>query len=235
MSNRLLTISDSRFEVSPSTNLILLSSSTIEESATQSSVVVNKCTFSTENGQMRGVVERSAFPDIGTSPSISIVGCWFYSLAVLGNDGIGVSLTRTARKRGEDIGRISASLIGCSFVNMSSIGSSRPPQLSHMTQKMLGCVVSLTSSHLSGSTIRDVNNGGSLLCSNSSFSSLLTSPNTDADTDQPTVIQKPGEYIADDYEDGTMYFFERHCGNRANLYPLVDGTFVTTTLSNFTI
>ncbi|KAK2954530.1 hypothetical protein BLNAU_10550 [Blattamonas nauphoetae] len=223
VSNSMLTISDSRLEVSPWTSAIVISGSTFEESATQSSVVVQKCSIWNEIGEMGGVVETSAFPDIGTSPSISIVGCWFYSLAVLGNDGIGVSLTRTARKRGEDIGRISASLIGCSFVNMSSIGSSRPPQLSHMTQKMLGCVVSLTSSHLSGSTIRDVNNGGSLLCSNSSFSSLLTSPNTD--TDQPTLVQKPGEYTADDYEDGTIYFFERRHGSKTTSVMFSNCTF----------
>ncbi|KAK2941974.1 hypothetical protein BLNAU_23127 [Blattamonas nauphoetae] len=51
---------------------------------------------------------------------------------------------------------------------------------------MLGCVVSLTSSHLSGSTIRDMNTGGSVLCSNSSFSSLLSSPNTDTEPFDPT-------------------------------------------------
>ncbi|KAK2943536.1 hypothetical protein BLNAU_21553 [Blattamonas nauphoetae] len=101
------------------------------------------------------------------------------------------------------MGMISSSLIGCSFVNMSSIGSSRQPQLSHLSQKMLGCVVSLTSSHLSGSTIRDVNNGGSVLCSNSSFSSLLSSPNTDTD---PSITYPNGTYPFVD--DGTEYLFE---------------------------
>ncbi|KAK2955756.1 hypothetical protein BLNAU_9292 [Blattamonas nauphoetae] len=67
---------------------------------------------------------------------------------------------------------------------------------------MLGCVVSLTSSHLSGSTIRDVNTGGSVLCSNSSFSSLLPSPDTHT---EPSISQ--GETIIE-YMDGTEYSFD---------------------------
>ncbi|KAK2954511.1 hypothetical protein BLNAU_10531 [Blattamonas nauphoetae] len=217
VSSSMLTISDSRLEVSPWTSAIVISGSIFDESAPKSSVVVQKCSIWNDIGEMRGVVETSAFPDIGTSPSISIVGCSFDSLAVLGNDGIGLSLTRTARKRVEIVGRISTSLIGCSFVNMSSIGSSRQPQLSHLNQKMLGCVVSLTSSHLSGSTIRDVNNGGSLLCSNSSFSSLLSSPHTDTNADRPTVVFTPGEYTAEDYEDGTRYILDKDSGDASSI------------------
>ncbi|KAK2951525.1 hypothetical protein BLNAU_13547 [Blattamonas nauphoetae] len=67
---------------------------------------------------------------------------------------------------------------------------------------MLGCVVSLTSSHLSGSTIRDVNIGGSVLCSNSSFSSLLSSPNDNAES--PSVLLPEGPAP---FEDGKEYIF----------------------------
>ncbi|KAK2959480.1 hypothetical protein BLNAU_5529 [Blattamonas nauphoetae] len=185
----MLTISESVFELSSWTSPILISPSTFGKSTAPSSVVVNKCTFSIENKQMRGLVETSAFPDISTTPTISIVGCSFDSLVVLGNDKIGLSLTTTARNSAEIVGTISPSLIGCSFVNMSSIGSSSQPHVPHLSQKMLGCVVSLTSSHLSGSTIRDVNNGGSLLGSNSTFSSFLSSP--DADT-EPSITLPDG-------------------------------------------
>ncbi|KAK2960721.1 hypothetical protein BLNAU_4376 [Blattamonas nauphoetae] len=191
VSDSMLMISESVLELSSWTSPILVSTSAFGESAAQSSVVVNKCTFSTENGQMRGLVETSAFPDISTSPTVSIVGCWFDSLAILGNDGICISLTPISRKSGEIVGTISPSLIGCSFVNVSSIGSSRQPQLSHLSQKMLGCVVSLTSSHLSGSTIRDVNNGGSLMCSNSTFSSFLSSPDTNT---EPSITLPDGSH-----------------------------------------
>ncbi|KAK2945547.1 hypothetical protein BLNAU_19504 [Blattamonas nauphoetae] len=83
--------------------------------------------------------------------------------------------------------------------------------MSHLSQTMLGCVVSLSSSHLSGSTIRDVNNGGSVLCSNSSFSSLLSSPNTDSDPEQPSMTLPNGTYPFDD--DGTAYNFTSSSGN----------------------
>ncbi|KAK2945570.1 hypothetical protein BLNAU_19527 [Blattamonas nauphoetae] len=203
VSDSMLTISESILEVSSGTSAILISPSTFEESTTQSSVVMKKCSISSERGQLRGLVETSAFPDCGASRSISIVDCSFNSQEVLGTDGIGLSLTQTPRKRNEDVGMISSSLIGCSFVNMSSIGSSRQPQLSHLSQNMLGCVVSLTSSHLSGSTIRDVNNGGSVLCSNSSFSSLLSSPNTDSDQPSITLPSGPSTFV-----DGTAYSFK---------------------------
>ncbi|KAK2963060.1 hypothetical protein BLNAU_2083 [Blattamonas nauphoetae] len=76
---------------------------------------------------------------------------------------------------------------------------------------MLGCVVSLTSSHLSGSTIRDVNTGGFVLCSNSSFSSLLHSPVTN---DGPPFLLLPaGEYTPDDFEYGKPLWFLEESGN----------------------
>ncbi|KAK2950284.1 hypothetical protein BLNAU_14776 [Blattamonas nauphoetae] len=188
----MLTISDSRIELSPWTSAILISGSPLVESGRESSVVIQNSRLWKDVGEMRGIVETSAFPDIGGSVSVSIVGCSFNSQAILGKDGIGLSLARTPRKSEDEVGRISSSLIGCSFVNMSSIGSSRQPQMSHLSQKMLGCVVSSTSLHLSGSTIRDVNNGGSVLCSNSSFSSLLSHPNSDTDPSQGTVTL-PGD------------------------------------------
>ncbi|KAK2944378.1 hypothetical protein BLNAU_20723 [Blattamonas nauphoetae] len=77
-------------------------------------------------------------------------------------------------------------------------------RLRHLDQKMLGCVVSLTSSHLSGSTIRDVNTVGCVLCSNSSFSSLLSSPNTDSHTnEEPSIIVDGSNQF--EFKDGTEY------------------------------
>ncbi|KAK2948772.1 hypothetical protein BLNAU_16307 [Blattamonas nauphoetae] len=75
---------------------------------------------------------------------------------------------------------------------------------------MLGCVVSLTSSHLSGSTIRDVNNGGSVLCSNSSFSSLLSSCNTDPNSSEGTITIS-GQYL-EKFVDGKPYSFNYESG-----------------------
>ncbi|KAK2946097.1 hypothetical protein BLNAU_19005 [Blattamonas nauphoetae] len=74
---------------------------------------------------------------------------------------------------------------------------------------MLGCVVSLTSSHLSGSTIRDVNAVGSVLCSNSSFSSLLSSPNTDSSASTAT---SPADSFEEPFDDRKVYSFTKSSG-----------------------
>ncbi|KAK2955785.1 hypothetical protein BLNAU_9321 [Blattamonas nauphoetae] len=57
---------------------------------------------------------------------------------------------------------------------------------------MLGCVVSLTSSHLSGSTIRDVNTVG---------------------TEPSITLPKPGQYPAK-FVDGTEYYFDKASGGK---------------------
>ncbi|KAK2963062.1 hypothetical protein BLNAU_2085 [Blattamonas nauphoetae] len=210
VSSSMLTISSSRIEQSPWTSAIVISGSPLEESGRESSVVISKSLLWNDVGSMRGVVETPSFPSLVGSVWVSIVGCWFDSSRILGNDGIGLSLTRTALQNMESVGRMSSSLIGCWFVNMSSIGSSLQPRVPHLDQKMLGCVVSLTSSHLSGSTIRDVNTGGSVLCSNSSFSSLLSSPITDPDSNhEPSRTSSARNFIRNAFKYRIQYILER--------------------------
>ncbi|KAK2951529.1 hypothetical protein BLNAU_13551 [Blattamonas nauphoetae] len=220
VSNSMLTITDCLLAVSPSASPILISSTNSHSSMMPSSVVIQNCSISNDVGEMRGVVETSAFPSIGGSVSVTIVRSSFDSIRVLGKDGIGLSLTRTSRKNVESVGRMSSSLIGCYFVNMSSIGCSHSPRLPHLDQKMLGCVVSLTSSHLSGSTIRDVNTIGSVLCSNSSFSSLLPSTNTD-----PSIIIDGVPQPA--FEDGEEYRFDSADGGSATSISFSHCTFAS--------
>ncbi|KAK2959738.1 hypothetical protein BLNAU_5227 [Blattamonas nauphoetae] len=211
VTHSMLTIADSVLAVPSISSPILDSSANSHSSTMQTSVLLEKCSISNEVGEVRGFVETSAFPSFGGSVSVSIVGCSFDSATILGNDGVGLSLTRTADQSGEDIGTISSSLIDCSFVNVSSMGSSCQTHLPHLSQKMLGCVVSLTSSHLSGSTIRDVNTGGSVLCSNSSFSSLLSPPNTN-----PTqgTVTLPGESIPEPFVSDKTYSFDKDSGSQ---------------------
>ncbi|KAK2947935.1 hypothetical protein BLNAU_17162 [Blattamonas nauphoetae] len=217
VSGSILTISESIIELPPSTSPVLISPSTIEESTAESSVVVQKCSISSESVELHGFVETSAFPSFEGPISVSLVGCSFSSLRILGKDGIGLSLTRSPRKSEETIETISSSLIGCSFVNMSSIGSSCQPHLPHLSQKMLGCVVSLSSSHLSGSTIRDFNNGGSVLCLNCSFSSLLSSFNVDSNADG-TIINPNGTFPFND--NGTSHYW-----GSSSIYETITATF----------
>ncbi|KAK2956360.1 hypothetical protein BLNAU_8727 [Blattamonas nauphoetae] len=212
VSSSMLTISESRIEMSPWNSALLISPSTFEESGTESSIVVQNSLMWNELGELRGVVDTSSYPSFEGSVSVSIVVCSFHSQALLGKDRIGLSLTRTPRQNVDDVGMISSSLIGCSFVNMSSIGSPQQPHVPHLNQKMLGCVVSLTSSHLSGSTIRDVNNGGSLLCSNSSFSSFLSSSNIDTE-EEPTVTYPNGTTAPFVLYEDMYYYFTQTSGN----------------------
>ncbi|KAK2948770.1 hypothetical protein BLNAU_16305 [Blattamonas nauphoetae] len=81
---------------------------------------------------------------------------------------------------------------------------------------MLGCVVSLTSSHLSGSTIRDVNNGGSVLCSNSSFSSLLPSPDTNLDTTSSEGTITVSGKSPEKFVDGKRYSYNETSGHTSS-------------------
>ncbi|KAK2962993.1 hypothetical protein BLNAU_2016 [Blattamonas nauphoetae] len=82
---------------------------------------------------------------------------------------------------------------------------------------MLGCVVSLTSSHLSGSTIRDVNTGGSVLCSNSSFSSLLSSPNTDSNEEpSEATATNPVDSTPEKFQDTKLYSFTNTSGTTSS-------------------
>ncbi|KAK2958327.1 hypothetical protein BLNAU_6597 [Blattamonas nauphoetae] len=111
VSSSMLTISESKIELSSWTSPILISPSTLEESGTSSSVVVQNSWMWSDVGEMRGLVETSAFADLGASVSVSIVGCSFDSTRIMEIDGIGLSLTLTPRKMNEENGRISSSLI----------------------------------------------------------------------------------------------------------------------------
>ncbi|KAK2958842.1 hypothetical protein BLNAU_6091 [Blattamonas nauphoetae] len=62
-----------------------------------------------------------------------------------------------------------------------------------------------------GSTIRNVNNGGSVLCSNSTFSSLLPSPNTD-----PSIILPDPDEYPTQFQDGIEYYFDENSGTQAS-------------------
>ncbi|KAK2940486.1 hypothetical protein BLNAU_24605 [Blattamonas nauphoetae] len=170
---------------------------------------VRECSISNEIGHLCGVVETEAFPAFGGSRSVSLVGCSFNSQTILGTDGIGLSLTRTARKNNDELLVCEREFDWCSC----------PPHVSELSQTMLGCVVSLSSSHLSGSTIRDVNTGGSVLCSNSSFSSFLSSPNTDsnADSDASPSITLPNGTHREFVDDGTEYSFNNTSGDESSI------------------
>ncbi|KAK2963866.1 hypothetical protein BLNAU_943 [Blattamonas nauphoetae] len=76
-------------------------------------------------------------------------------------------------------------LSACSLVNMSSFCASNCESLpslkfgSCVSQTLLGCSLSRSSNHQSGTGMLDMNMGGSLLCQNSSFSHCTRTANSD--------------------------------------------------------
>ncbi|KAK2948674.1 hypothetical protein BLNAU_16415 [Blattamonas nauphoetae] len=73
----------------------------------------------------------------------------------------------------------------CTLVNMSS--HSKPPTHrqplfrfgSNVEQKVIGCAISNSTNHQSGTAMMDPNLGGNLMCSNTSFSSCIRQSNDD--------------------------------------------------------
>ncbi|KAK2953841.1 hypothetical protein BLNAU_11244 [Blattamonas nauphoetae] len=62
-------------------------------------------------------------------------------------------------------------LVSSSFVNVSSLslGSGIPTNRPRLTQKVIGCSMLRSTDHFRGTALRDMNMGGNVLCSNSSF------------------------------------------------------------------
>ncbi|KAK2953836.1 hypothetical protein BLNAU_11239 [Blattamonas nauphoetae] len=72
-------------------------------------------------------------------------------------------------------------LVSSSFVNVSSLslGSGIPTNQPRLTQKVIGCSMLRSTNHFSGTALRDMNMGGNVLCSNSSFAHCSSSANQD--------------------------------------------------------
>ncbi|KAK2960261.1 hypothetical protein BLNAU_4814 [Blattamonas nauphoetae] len=88
---------------------------------------------------------------------------------IVGHDGIGVE-ERADRTQLLRFSGITTAFIGISFRNVSSLPGSIPSASPSFRQQMIGSSIWGSNNHLSGSTVRDMNSGGCLLCSNTTFS-----------------------------------------------------------------
>ncbi|KAK2953838.1 hypothetical protein BLNAU_11241 [Blattamonas nauphoetae] len=72
-------------------------------------------------------------------------------------------------------------LVSSSFVNVSSLslGSGIPTNRPRLTQKVIGCSMLRSTDHFRGTALRDMNMGGNVLCSNSSFAHCSSASNED--------------------------------------------------------
>ncbi|KAK2944315.1 hypothetical protein BLNAU_20760 [Blattamonas nauphoetae] len=93
---------------------------------------------------------------------------------VIGQDGIGVG-EGADRTEFLMFSGVTTAFIGISFRNVSSLPGSVTSASPSFRQQMIGSSVWGSNNHLSGSTVRDMNSGGSVLCSNTTFRWCSTS------------------------------------------------------------
>ncbi|KAK2953835.1 hypothetical protein BLNAU_11238 [Blattamonas nauphoetae] len=72
-------------------------------------------------------------------------------------------------------------LVKSSFVNVSSLslGSGIPTHRPRLTQNVIGCSMLRSTDHFRGTALRDMNTGGNVLCSNSSFAHCSSASSED--------------------------------------------------------
>ncbi|KAK2953865.1 hypothetical protein BLNAU_11125 [Blattamonas nauphoetae] len=111
-------------------------------------------------------------------------------MKVVGPDGMCVSQTnhRTTLSSFEGI---STTVSEVRIMNMSSLPGEVKESSSLFSQRMIGCSIWGSNNHLSGSLLRDMNGGGSFLCSNSTFEWCHTTS-----SERPSLVSRPSPTIA---------------------------------------
>ncbi|KAK2961970.1 hypothetical protein BLNAU_3026 [Blattamonas nauphoetae] len=99
---------------------------------------------------------------------MNIVGTRMANMKVVGADGVCVSQTNHSNNLCYFEG-ISTTASEMQILNVSSLPREVKEASSLFWQRMVGCGIWGSNNHLSGTVLRDVNGGGSFLCSNSTF------------------------------------------------------------------
>ncbi|KAK2960637.1 hypothetical protein BLNAU_4292 [Blattamonas nauphoetae] len=212
------------------TSGLVVSSRRKSETERGTSVVINKCAIKTKDGMLRGLTELKGMGRSDIGLSISIVSTLFSNTEMRSSDGVGLAVGREEGEGGSS-GEIGISLISNRFQNMSCAERGRPLHQNGLTQRMVGCAVVETSSHVTGSTVRDVHFGGSLLCSNTSFSSIL-SEGGDAEGNGGT-IEHPNR-TTEELVAGKTYSFDSSSGDELTSAVFTDCSFVGSDYASLT-
>ncbi|KAK2944691.1 hypothetical protein BLNAU_20384 [Blattamonas nauphoetae] len=147
----------------------LMSLDRMEEFSTMdSSITLINCAIHSKSDRMGAILSDNRGFEGHERFVLTILNSNVGNQRIIGQDGIGV---------GEGADRtgflmfsgITTSFIGISFRNVSSLPGSVPSASPSFRQQMIGSSVWGSNNHLSGSTVRDMNSGGSLLCSNTTF------------------------------------------------------------------
>ncbi|KAK2956352.1 hypothetical protein BLNAU_8719 [Blattamonas nauphoetae] len=142
---------------------------TKESSDEDSSIILTNCAIHSKSGHMGAILSDNRGVEGYERISLSILNSNVRNQQIVGQDGIGVGDGMDSSRSLGHSG-ITASFLGISFWNVSSLPGSVPSASSSFRQQMIGSSVCLSNNHLSGSTVRDMNSGGSVLCSNTTFS-----------------------------------------------------------------
>ncbi|KAK2961922.1 hypothetical protein BLNAU_2978 [Blattamonas nauphoetae] len=168
-------------------SLFVLRSSTPSHQAS-SSLTLAWCTLKNAVHHLTAIVEDMRKDSTSGTLDMNIIGTRIANMKVVGADGVCVSQPNHRNDLCSFEG-ISTTVSEMRIMNVSSLPGEVKEASSLFSQRMVGSAIWGSNNHLSGSMLRDVNGGGSFLCSNSTFdwchttsserpSILPTSPST---------------------------------------------------------
>ncbi|KAK2959014.1 hypothetical protein BLNAU_6030 [Blattamonas nauphoetae] len=155
-----------------------------------SSITLTWCTLKNAVGHLTPIVDEMRKNSSSDAFDLNIVGTTIANMKVVGADGVCVSQTNHHNNIRSFEG-ISTSVSEMQILNVSSLPGEVKAASSLFSQRMVGCAVWGSNNHLSGSVLRDVNGGGSFLCSNSTFDWCHTTS-----SERPSISPSPSTTIA---------------------------------------
>ncbi|KAK2947541.1 hypothetical protein BLNAU_17507 [Blattamonas nauphoetae] len=164
-------------------SIFVLRSSTGSEHGS-SSLTLAWCSLTNGGDHLTGIVEDMRKPRTGETLDMNMVGTRIANMKVAGSDGVCMSQTHRRNDLSSFEG-ISMTVSELLIANVSSQPGEVLEASSLFSQKMVGCGIWGSNNHLSGSVLRDLNGGGSFLCSNSTFDWCHTTS-----SDRPSIVRR---------------------------------------------
>ncbi|KAK2944993.1 hypothetical protein BLNAU_20070 [Blattamonas nauphoetae] len=169
-------------------SLFVLRSGSPSEQAS-SSVTLAWCSLKNSVGHLMPIVEDMRKDITAGAIDLNMVGTRIDNMKVVGPDGVGVSQTNHHNDLSSFEG-ISTTVSELRILNVSSLPKEVKEVSSLFSQRMVGCGIWGSNNHLSGSVLRDVNGGGSFLCSNSTFDWCHTTS-----SERPSIVRSTSQTI----------------------------------------
>ncbi|KAK2951249.1 hypothetical protein BLNAU_13865 [Blattamonas nauphoetae] len=161
------------------------------------SVTLAWCTLNHPGRHLTAIVEDMRKYCTVDPFDLNIIGTRIENMKVVGADGLCVSQTNHHNSFSSFEG-ISTTVSELRIMNVSSLPGEVKEASSLFSQRMVGCAIWGSNNHLSGSVLRDMNGGGSFLCSNSTFDWChTTSPERPSIVRRtsPTVVRPSSNFI----------------------------------------